>query len=296
MAVLQTKQSSYFYFFVFGLLLLSTLLVAPVQANEPPPVRFGVLSIAQPARIFAQWAPFVKYLEKQLGRQVVMVVPKGFDKMERAVVNREVDFFYVNSYVFYRLKQEDHAIAVGQMQNINGKVVSQSEFFVRADSGINSVAELDGRSIAFVSPMGAGGYLAPRAYLNIQGIKVSKKIKEVFTKNLTTSLHQVLLGDVDAGAMCGVNYILMAKKVDTGELKIIGMSDVYPEAVIAARSGLEPTLIQRFTDIVVNMDQNKAGKRVLSGMYDMKIDSFVPYQDEIERITESLLKEAGLEL
>lgn len=284
-----------FGWFVSALMLLFGLYPTLSQTSDTTPLRFGVLSIAQPARIYAQWTPFAQHFEQQVGRPVVIIIPKGFKKMKQAVIDKQVDFFYVNSYVFYRLKQEGQAVAIAQMQNIKESIVSQSEIFVRSDSGIEIVEELKGKNFAFVSPMGAGGYLAPRAYLYGKGINSAEEINESFTKNLSTSLHKVLLRQKDAGAMCGLNYELMKKKVDTGELKIIGITGDYPENVLAARNDLDPALIQRLTEIVVNMSHSVAGKQILGAMRDMKIQAFVPYQDNIEQITRSLIEQAHLQ-
>lgn len=269
------------------LLLVTTLSVAA----EPDPIRFGILSIAPPARIHAKWQPFTNYLSEQLGQPVTIVVPRGFGKMKAAATANQVDIFYVNSHVFYRLQQEGKAIGVAQMQNIAGKTTSNSEIYVRADSGIKSVEQLKNKRIAFVSPMGAGGYLAPRAYLYRSGVTNSK---EIFTKNLSNSIHQVLLGDVEAGTMCGVNYRLMSEKVDTGELRIIGESGEYPENVIAARTDLEPTLLNRIRDIITGMDKTPEGSAVLEQMHSMKIQRFVPYDPASVTLTEKLLEEAQL--
>ena len=40
--------------------------------------------------------------------------------MERSIEKKEVDIFYVNSYVFYKLKEKGKAVAISQMQNLNG--------------------------------------------------------------------------------------------------------------------------------------------------------------------------------
>ena len=269
------------------LLLVTTLSVAAA----PEPIRFGILSIAPPARIHAQWQPFTNYLSEQLGQAVTIVVPRGFGKMKAAAAASQVDIFYINSHVFYRLHQEGKAVGVAQMQNIAGKVTSRSEIYVRADSGIKSVEQLKNKRIAFVSPMGAGGYLAPRAYLYRNGVTDSK---EVFTKNLSNSIHQVLLGDVEAGTMCGVNYRLMSEKVDTGELQIIGESGEYPENVIAARTDLEPALLNRIRDIITGMDKTPEGSKVLEQMHSMKIQRFLPYDPASVALTGKLLEEAQL--
>ena len=235
------------------LLVLLAVLSGQVAAEQDA-IRFGVLSIAPPARIHAKWQPFTRYLSEQLGQPVTIVVPRGFGKMKAAAANGQVDIFYVNSHVFFRLQQEGKAVGVAQMQNIAGKVTSRSEIYVRADSGIESIEQLKGKRIAFVSPMGAGGYLAPRAYLHKNGVTDNK---EIFTKNLSNSIHQVLLGDVDAGTMCGVNYRLMSQKVDTGELRIIGASEAYPENLIAARPDLDPVLQNRIRTIIDDMTSER---------------------------------------
>jgi phosphonate transport system substrate-binding protein len=265
-----------------------------MAAAEPRALRFGVLSIAPPARIYANWQPFANHLAEQLQQQVDIIVPRGFGKMKNAVVNGEVDIFYVNSYVFYRLKQEGKAVGIAQMQNIDGTTTSRSEIYVRADSGIEDVKALKGRSIAFVSPMGAGGYLAPRAYLYANGLHTGDDSSEIFTKNLSNSIHKVLLRELDAGTMCGVNYRLMSQKVETGELRIIGVSDAYPENVIAARADLDPERAKRIADVILGMSETDAGGRILADMRSMKIERFTAYDPDSESVTTKLLEQAQL--
>jgi len=257
-------------------------------------IRFGILSIAPPARIHARWQPFVDYVSREMGQTVKVVIPRGFKKMKTAVGKGEVDFFYINSRVFYRLKSRGQAVGLLQMQNLEGKVTSRSEIYVRRDSGIKNINELKGKTIAYVSPMGAGGYLAPRAKLMSLGIVSGDKEKEVFTKNLSNSIHQVVLKDVNAGTMCGVNFKLMSKKVDTGELVVIGMSDDYPENVIAARQNIAPLQLKKFQQVVANMPNTEKGRQVLEKMRSMKIIKFIPYDPGIEKITKKLLKQAKL--
>lgn len=262
-------------------------------AEEQPTIRFGVLSIAQPSRIFAKWQPFADYMSQQLGQPVEIVVPRGFGKMKKTIAEGGVDFFYINSHVFYRLKQEGKAIAVAQMQNIDGKTTSRSEIFVKRDSDIKKIEDLKDKDIAFVSPMGAGGYLAPRAYMYKSGLKSGIDTHETFTKNLSNSIHGVLLGDYDAAAMCGVNYKLMSKKIETGELRVIAISDDYPENLIGARSDLPPKLVEQFRNQLLTMTEIPEGKMLLGNMHSMKIKSFIKYDESMEDMTQDLLKLAN---
>ena len=271
------------------LLFLSTFIPKPAYTEEAKAVRFGVLSIAQPSRIYEKWQPFADYMSKQTGRPVEIVVPRGFAKMKNTIAEGGVDFFYINSHVFYLLKKEGRASAVAQMKNISGKITSVSEIFVKKESGIKNALDLKGKKIAFVSPMGAGGYLAPRAYLYQIGLKSGVESEEVFTKNLSNSIHGVLLGDYDAASMCGVNYKLMSKKIETGELEVIAVSDEYPENVIGVRSNLSVDIISQIRNKLLAMKQDPEGQAILEQMKSMKISEFVGYDSSVEKITESML-------
>ena len=271
--------------FLFVLPLLSFTYIA--QADHA--IRFGILSIAPPARIHANWQPFIRYLSKELGHEVEIVIPRGFQKMKAAAAKGQVDIFYVNSLVFYRLKQEGKAQAVAQMENITGAITSATEIFVRSDSDIKTVEQLKGKSVAFVSPMGAGGYLAPRSYLYSKGVRTKEHVTEVFTENLSNSIHQVLLGEINAGTMCGVNFRLMGQKIDTGELRIIGKSSPYPESVVAARHDLAPELRDKIMKIIIAMSENQEGQKILQNMSGMKVKRFIPYDVQSELLTKQLL-------
>jgi len=259
-----------------------------------PTLHFGVLSIAPPSRIYKQWQAFIDYVSEKMAQPLSIVVPRGFEKMQKAATNGEVDFFYINSHVLYRLTQDGKAVGILQMKNISGEVTSQSEIFVRKDSDIQTIAQLKGRDIAYVSPMGAGGYLAPKALLRSQGINSGVEVKEKFTKNLSTSIHNVLLKDSSSGAMCGVNFDLMRKKMNMGELRILAVSDPYPEHVIAARTSLDKITVEKFKNVVSNMKNDPAGRQILIDMSNMKISDFIPYDPRIEKITKRLMRQAGL--
>lgn len=275
---------------IFNILLLSCLLFSSsVFAADKASIRFGILSIAQPSRTLMNWQPFADYMSKAIGQEVELVVPRGFGKMKEIIANGKVDFFYINSHVYYKLKQDHKAVPVAQMLNIENKVSSRSQFFVRRDSDIFNIQDLKGKKIAYVSPMGAGGYLAPRAHLFYSGLTSGVDYHERFTKNLSNSIYGVLLGDYDVAAMCGVSYKLMSKKIKTGELRIIAQSDAYPESMIGARFNLSEETINVFSQAVINMKNSLEGKKILNNMYSMKIKSFVQYNDDMEDITKKLL-------
>jgi len=278
----------------FFLIFLATGLMSPIAfAKETNSIRLGIISLAPPSKVYAQWQNFSDYLSGQIGQPVEIVVPRGFKKIKAAVEEKTVDIFYVNSHIFYRLKQAGHAKALAQMENLNGSATSKSVIFARKSSHINSLGDLMGQKVAFVAPMGAGGYLAPRALFNHQGINTKTQLQEEFTKNLSSSIHKVLLGDVKAGTMCGLNFDLMSKRIETGDLEVIAESDDYPENVIGIRADINKNVMEKLRKIIVNMDKDTEGKEILRSMSKMKIKRFVSYDENIEKITMKLLSEGN---
>lgn len=278
----------YSVFISLGLFSISNSIMAAEK------VTFGIMSLAQPARILKQWQPFVDYVSEKSGYEIEIVIPRGFKKIKKKIANKHIDMFYTNSYVFYRLNQAGKAIALAQMQNLEGNIMSNSVIFARSDSGIDKLSDLKDKSMAFISPAGAGGYLAPRAQIFKEGMSTKTDVKESFTKNLSSSIHKVLLGDVSAATMCGLNFKLMSKKVDTGELKIIATSEDYPENVIGARPEVATEIRDSIAKVIFGMSKDDEGKKILKGMNGMKIKNFVKPSNVTIQRTKELINTAKM--
>jgi len=277
--------------------ILTLILFAALSSTahaKTKPLKFGVMSLAQPARIHAQWQPFVDYLKEKTGQDIEIVIPRGFKKINQAIAKGEVDFFYTNSLVFYRLQQGQKAVPLAQMENITKRTVTSGAIFVRSDSNINTIEDLKGKNFAFLSPMGVGGYLAPKALFRKHGIDTKQDLTEHFTKNLSSSLHRVILNEDQAGIMCGINYKLLSKKIDTSELKIIANTDDYPETLIGIRPGVPENIRKLLSESVLKMDSDDKGKLVLAKMRGMKINRFVAYDKMTEVIIRKLLFQANM--
>lgn len=275
------------------------MLCAPfssMAAEEKTPLVLGVISSAEPVRVYAEWQAFADYLSGKLQRPVKMVVPRGFDKLAEVIDKGEVDVFYVNSLVYYRLKEKHKAIPVAQLQNLNGKVLNTSIVFVRTDSKVQDLKQLQGERMAYISPMASGGYLAPRALLyKKEGVQAADQVREEFTQNVSSSVHKVLLGDAKAGTMCGLTYKLISEKIDTRELSIIATSDEYPEDLVGARPDLPPATLKVVTQTLLEMDRSDAGRKILAEMRALRIEKFVPYDAKVtEPVTRKLLKQAHM--
>lgn len=258
-------------------------------AAEQPTYRFAIVNPASPSRLLLVWEPLQKVLSEKLDAKVKLVFPKGIDQVEGMLDNDEIDLIYLNSYLYYLLREKNKLTPLAQMLNIEGKTTSVGRFIVRADSGIEDIGDLRGHKLALISPLGAGAYLAPRAYLNSLGLDIDKDIDLVFTGDLKKSVYSVLLGDAAATTMCGVNYRILEHKLDLKELVILDSTYPFPEPLIAAHTSLGESRIAELRQTILDLPYSQEGRTALVPLGDIKIQSFIEYDPALEAMTENLL-------
>ena len=136
-------------------------------------------------------------------------------------------------------------------------------FFARRDSGIRSLADLTGRSIAFQSQASTSAYYVPAAHLLERGLALEillspmdrpgfGSVGYVFARselNISTWVHKRL---VDAGAMSNLDWhnpqrVPLAFRRD---FTVIGETPDYPRAVEVVRTSLDPRVEARLREVL----------------------------------------------
>jgi phosphonate transport system substrate-binding protein len=121
-----------------------------------------------------------------------------------------------------------------------------SVIFVRADSDIYDIEQLEGRSLAYLDPASTSGHLMPRKYLEEHGI-VPKDT--VFSGSYDAAFNAVKNGTVDAAAstLARVGIAEELGVIGKGEMRVIWTSDPIPNPPIAAIKSLNPKLKEQIT-------------------------------------------------
>jgi ABC-type phosphate/phosphonate transport system substrate-binding protein len=231
-------------------------------------------------------------LRLKTGYKIKLIVRQKIPRIASMVEKDEVDFVFLNSLLFDGFHQDKKLVPVAQVQNIAGNWFSKSVIFVRGDSKIKTFNELKGVDMSYLGKASPGGYLAPRAVMENKGINTKKDIDELFTRSVSKSIHNVLLGKTKAGAVCNVMFNLLSRKIDTGDLKIIGESENFPESVIGANSKLPPSVIEKVKNTILGMKDSVEGQLAFDNLHKLKIGHFVPYHEESTQMIEKLKTDA----
>lgn len=166
-------------------------LVSPASDVEKT-IRFGVVPQFDARRIQSIWQPVLTALEKDSGLHFELVGSPSIPEFEKQFLAGEFDLAYMNPY---------HSLMAYAAQGYEPVVrdVGRTLFgivVVRKDSQIQSVQELDGKTVAFPAPNALGAALIPRAeFGEIYKINIQTR----YVRSHTSAYLNVVTGQTAAG-------------------------------------------------------------------------------------------------
>ena len=145
----------------------------------------------------------LEMLEKNLGMKVQGFVASDYNGVIEAMRSGHVEVAYLGpfSYVLGTTIAPIEAFATAETAK-SGRTYYHSQIITRTDSGIKTIADLKGRTFAFVDPSSTSGHLFPKAGL----IKMGIDPDTYFGRVLFTGSH-------DANALAVAN-----KRVDAATI------------------------------------------------------------------------------
>lgn len=143
-------------------LLLTTLLVSNVQADEAKEITIGVLAHRGADKAYEMWQPTADYLTQSLAGEQFSISPLTIDTLSEAIKNRKVDFVLANPALYAELEVRHGVSRIATLRNRRpGGIytVFGALIFTRSDrTDINTISDLRGKSFMAVHPRAFGGW------------------------------------------------------------------------------------------------------------------------------------------
>jgi phosphonate transport system substrate-binding protein len=267
---------------MLAVLLLSAGWVGPGSAAESPKELVMAITPSNlPTELFKAGEVFAAELAKKVGIPIKVYMPTDYLGVVEALRNRTADMAFVHpaGYVFANREAKAQIVAVDVW---HGKTSYTSRFYVRKDSGINSLEGLRGKTIAFVDPGSASGYVYPMVMLIKKGLVKDRDPKTFFKDAMFAGTHEAALlallnGSVDAVAsfdLAPQQYLKEKEKVE--RLSFVAETEPIPEAGMCVREGLDPALVKKLTESLMAFNVPEY-RPVLRDFYG--IDGFAPAKD-----------------
>lgn len=229
--------------------LAAPLALTPPAVHAADVLTVGLIPSEDSRAMIANSQKMMDMLSKSLGMPVRPFVAADYNGVIEALRSKRLDVAYLGpfSYVLGTTVADIEAFAVAETKKA-GRTYYHSLVVAHKDSGIKTVADLKGKTFAFVDPSSTSGHLFPKAGLMKAGFNTDKDFgRVIFSGSHDSNAVAVQNRKVDAVAIA--DRILdaaiakgLAKRED---LVVVWKSDPIPESPTVWRKDLDPALKKR---------------------------------------------------
>lgn len=279
-----------------ALTLLALLAAAPALAQGtevPEGLVLGMVPFHESDRLIRSLDPLAEMLSERLGRPVSATVATAPEALVEGLRSRKVDIGIFGPFALVLAEQRAEAIVI--LNSIrNGRDSYRAQFIVRADSGIESLADLKGKVWAVPGLTSTSGYLFPRLALAEAGVDGLTDVTVVNMVTHDATVMAVYYGDADFGTTFeNAQDVLVGELPDVHEkVKVLYVTDSIPNDGVVVRKELHPDLSEEIQQALIAIGETEEGSALLTELF--RVTGFVPATSErydIVRRTYELLKD-----
>jgi phosphonate transport system substrate-binding protein len=248
----------------------------PTATAEPVSVwRIGILGGENEADRLKNYACWQEIVEAEMGVEVELYPASDYAGVMQGLISGNLESAELGSsgYAGIHLQDPDAVEPIVTYKQTDGSTGYYSVMAVRADSGITTLEEMKGKSLAFADPNSTSGYLVPNFYLNQTGFDTegdSAFFGQVgFSGGHEQGIVAVLNGQYDAAVTWssqvgdpaeGYSNGNLHKMVQKGalnmdDIRIIWQSPEIPNGPVVLRKAVDAEQKQQYKDLLMNLPQ-----------------------------------------
>jgi phosphonate transport system substrate-binding protein len=203
----------------------------------------------------------VDYLSRATGMTFRQVFPDTFDEHMHMVGRGLIDITFSNPFIYVKIADRYGARAFARIVEARGKENFRGEIICRADNPqIKDLADIKGKRLIAVDPTSAGGYLYPWGWILEHGIRKEDLAEIAFAPGPGGKQEKVVMavlsGKYDVGTIREGTLDIMAGKINRQQIRVLAYSRWYPGWVYAARSGLDPAVVNKIKTALLALNMN----------------------------------------
>lgn len=248
---------------------------------------FGINPALTPDNIKSMYYPIIDYVCKTLGYEARVLITIDYNSLADCLKDGIIDIGWFSPLAYVNAKNKASVLplvtpVVNDAASYLGYIITNS------DSNINSLKDVEGKSIAFVDPKSASGYAYPRIMLEKAGIDFSS-LNKSFLGTHSNVIDAVISGDYDVGATYS-EAIDDARKhrLNIDKIRIVAKTKPIPKDCIAARSDISPKLKKDIVKIFVDYSNDK------DSIKSTNIKGFVRAKDENYDVIREIAKQLSI--
>jgi len=226
-------------------------IVAATPATAANVLNVGLIPSEDANVVIADNKPFLDVLARAVQMEVKPFVATDYNGVTEALRSKRLDIAFMGpfSYVLAVSVADVEAFAVAETSKQT--TTYRAYVIARKDRGIRSLADLKGRTFAFVDPSSTSGHLLPKAALSKIGFDADKDFSRViFAGGHDAVAIAVQNGKVDAGAIAEDLFDAAVARgvIKRDELTIVWTSDPIAGSPFCMRRDLPADLKQKIRE------------------------------------------------
>jgi phosphonate transport system substrate-binding protein len=244
-----------------------------------------------------RFKPLATYLSNKLGIQVELTILSRYGNIIQRMQEQQVDAAFLGSFTGAMAISQLDVEPLARPINMDGTSTYFGHIFVRKDSSIKKVADMQGKSLALVERATTAGYVFPIAWLKGNGVD---NIETYFSGyhfygSHDAAIDAVLKGLADVGAAKNTIYdrVRVANPRIDQELDILASSPRVPSNGLCVRPELDEQYKIKLKELLLNLHHNPQGVQVLEKLGAKR---FVETSREDYRPVQDMAVEAGIDM
>lgn len=237
-----------------ALALALTLTAVSTQARE---LVMGLIPAENNEEMVQKFEPMRAHLEKKLGQKVKVYTATDYAGVIEAMKKKRVDVAWFGPLSYYLAEQEAGAEAFAAGIREGGTTHTYKSLIIApCDSGIKSIKDLKGKSVAFVDPASTSGGLMPTYMVKKETGMMPQDFFGKFTYAGSHDAAELAVKNktVDAAADNDITYEkMLAKGLITKQTNcVIKESDPLPGSPLVYRGDLPAAMKEKIRDAILN--------------------------------------------
>jgi phosphonate transport system substrate-binding protein len=248
--------------------------------------RIGIHPLHNPQKLFEVYGPIVDHLNAKIpDAHFHLEASRNYEEFDKKLYSGYFDFAMPNPYQTVRSLKAGYTVfgKMGDDDDFRGIIL------VRKDSGIRSVADLKGKKISYPAPTALAATMMPQYYLHTHGLDVNRDVENLYVGSQESSIMNVYLGQVAAGATWPVPWKSFAKEhpEKAAQLDVKWQTEALLNNAWVVRRDVPSAMAQRVASALFELNASEEGRRMLQRL---PISRFEKANDTTYRPVEAYLE------
>jgi len=260
--------------------ILFLIAASALFGTERQTLRFGYSSSQNPEVLIERMTPLMNLLSESLDVNIEFIHKKTFSEMQKAYINQEIDFGIINAYSFLRILPYNSVDPIAA-RKIGDSTEYCTYFFTRKDSGIESFADLKGKTIALGDPYSTSSYLIPHYIFRNEGILPETDFEKTIIISKQDSLIFAVLNRTADVGVCASFIFEEQPEFIRNSFNVFSKSQSFPLGPFIANRNLDRDLVEKLKLKLLSLSESEEGRAALEyagmdGFESVQIDTYFP--------------------